>query len=147
MHVSPEPALLLCNAEVLHLLTAVSARSSGTRGRQAKSNAATILYETLKYLEETPAASVPDDAAVRQLLLQLKQFKLTKSEKLEIVNHLPTSLVELQLVVEESEERFTEDQMNELLNIVTAFVESFMSSEEVEDMETSVVTQASESAV
>ena len=122
MQVLPDEVILLSDNETLNLIKEVSRK--GRMGKRSQSNWATILYETQKYLEERPAALIPGPDAIRPLLIQLKQFNLTKSEKLELVNHLPTSLIELQLLVEESEERFSEDQMNEMLNIVTTFVES-----------------------
>ncbi|XP_035222413.1 DNA-directed RNA polymerase III subunit RPC9-like [Stegodyphus dumicola] len=42
-----------------------------------------------------------------------------RGEKLQLLNLRPSSLVEIQLLIEESEERFTEDQMNEILAVVT----------------------------
>lgn len=122
MQVVSDSILLLSNAEVLHLLREVS--SKGKKCKKAQSNTATILYESIKYLEDTPAAMIPHADMIRDITLKLRPFNLTKSEKLEIINHLPTSLVELQLLVEESEERFTEEQMNEMLNIITDFAES-----------------------
>jgi DNA-directed RNA polymerase subunit F len=122
MQVASQSIVLLSNAEVLDLLKEVSTK--GKRGKRSQSNTATISYETMKYLEETPASLMPHMDLIRELTSKLKPFNLTKSEKLEIINHLPTSLVELQLVIEESEERLTEDQMNQLLNIITCFVES-----------------------
>lgn len=136
MQVASQSVVLLSNSEVLDLLKEVSAK--GRKGKKSQSNTATILYETMRYLEDTPASLTPQMDLIRGLTLKLKPFNLTKSEKLELINHLPTSLVELQLVIEESEERLTEDQMNELLNILTSFVESVTPSGETdESMETS----------
>lgn len=144
MQVASDSVLLLSNAEVLDLLKEVGSR--GKKSKKSQSNTATILYETMKYLEETPAASIPHVDMIRDLCLKLKSFQLTKSEKLEIINHLPTSLVELQLVIEESEERFTEDQMNEMLNIITGFVESIAPAGDTdESMDTSPAPDAGDS--
>ena len=137
MQVASQSVLLLSNAEVLDLLKKVSSKSS-KQSKKAQSNTATILYESMKYLEDTPAAAIPQVHMIRDIALKLKPFNLTKSEKLEIINHLPTSLVELQLVVEESEERFTEEQMNEMLNIITDFAESIAPTDDAnESMDTS----------
>ncbi|GFR26051.1 transposon Ty3-I Gag-Pol polyprotein [Trichonephila clavata] len=44
--------------------------------------------------------------------------QINEAEKLQLLNMRPTSLVEIQLLIEESEERFNEDQMNEILGVV-----------------------------
>lgn len=132
MQVASKSVVLLSNVEVFDLLREVN--KSSRKGKKSKqSNTATILYETMDYLKDTPSAIVPNSLFLRSILISLKPFNLTKSEKVEIVNHLPTSLVELQLMIEESEERFTEEQMNAMLNIITSFSESFNTSAEAHE--------------
>lgn len=48
----------------------------------------------------------------------VKPFNLTKNECLMIVNDPPTSALHIQLQVEDSEERLSEDQVNAVLEIV-----------------------------
>ncbi len=47
----------------------------------------------------------------------VKPFNLTKSECLMMVNDPPSSALHIQLQIEDSEERLTEDQVNEVIRI------------------------------
>lgn len=51
-------------------------------------------------------------------MLAIKPFNLTKNECLLIVNDPPSSPLHIQLQVEDSEERLTEDQVKAVLEIV-----------------------------
>lgn len=58
---------------------------------------ATITYQTIKYLEDTPCKKQTPDA-ISQFLRAIEPFKLTKAEKLALLNICPTTPVEIQLV-------------------------------------------------
>lgn len=123
MPVTQDKVLLMSNYEVLQLLRQANADFKKNRPKDwkgKKSNLATILYESLKYLEDGPCNIIEKDETVTSMLNELKQFELTKSEKLELINHLPSSLVELQLLIEENEERLTEEQMSTILEVISS---------------------------
>lgn len=86
-------------------------------------NLATITFELEKYLDESPAAKYDDRSFVRMLEL-LQDYDLEKIEKLMIVNAVPRSIVELHVLIEECDARFTQERLEAILqgigNIVPA---------------------------
>lgn len=60
----------------------------------------------------------------------IKRFKLSKSETLMMVNDPPTTALHIQLLVDDSEERLTEDEVAQLLEITKVWL---LPKEEPED--------------
>ena len=76
------------------------------------------MWFCLRYLKDT-ACSSQSPEAVKNLMEALEPFKLTKAEKLQLLNLRPCSLVELQLIVEELDERLkTEEDIEHLLLVI-----------------------------
>ncbi|XP_064624556.1 DNA-directed RNA polymerase III subunit RPC9-like [Lineus longissimus] len=137
MEVINENAALLSNYEVLHLLTDLQAGENGQKKpNKYLQNLATISYETTKYLEKTPCKDQSPEI-IEKFMNSLLRYNLTKAEKLQLLNHRPTAAVEIQLLIEESEERLTEEQIEELLQLVAECLipESTENDEEDEDEE------------
>lgn len=115
MEVLNEKSALLSNCEVLLLLNEIQENKSKLKDNK---QLATIAYESIKYLEDSHSSGVTAEQ-IRHFLLQIKDnFRLTKAEKLQILNQRPNTLVELQLLIEENEERFSEEAMEQLLTVV-----------------------------
>lgn len=118
MEVIDENAGMISNFEVLEVLKDIKDGVSGhKKPGKNQTNLATILYSTLKYLEKTPCNDQTREN-IAEFTTAVEPFKLTQAEKLQLINQRPTTAVEIQLIVEESEERLTEDQIEELLDVI-----------------------------
>lgn len=134
MEVVNECAALLSNQEVLALLEDIQAGKNGRKTPTSQQqNLATVCYETKRYLEKFPCKNQDSDI-ITKFIIKLNPFKLTKAEKLQLLNHRPTTAVEIQLLIEESEERLTEEQTEELLDIIASTLPDTEGSEETEPM-------------
>ncbi|KAL1497409.1 hypothetical protein ABEB36_008386 [Hypothenemus hampei] len=108
-------AATLSNFEVLKHLQKIKDSK-----RKHKGQLATITYETLRYLEETPCKDQTPQK-IANCLKALQPFNLSKTEKLMLINTPPTTPLEIQLLVEESEEKLTEEQVQQILDILAEY--------------------------
>ncbi|MCL4129494.1 UNVERIFIED_CONTAM: hypothetical protein GTU68_052823 [Idotea baltica] len=119
--VNPKSAIL-SNYEVYSLLQGISKHDKKKNKPGGQVHLANIAYDTVKYLEGTPCNS-QNPEMIQSFLTSLPKrgFKLTKAEKLQLINLRPTTPVEMQLIVEDSEERLSEEQIEELSLMVQEF--------------------------
>ncbi|XP_055911690.1 DNA-directed RNA polymerase III subunit RPC9 [Eupeodes corollae] len=104
---------VLSNMEVLEALKNIK----DTKKKYGLRNLATIAYETLQYLEDSPCKTQTRES-ILEFLKEVKPYKLTSNECLMMINDPPQTALHIQLLVEDSEERLSEDQVNALLEIV-----------------------------
>jgi len=115
----------LSNFEVLSFLK--EEKNDLTKNQKKKKNKdklLTLIVETINYLEPTPAGKQEEGTLQEcieelQRLCQEENFLLTKDEFLQLVNLRPKTAVEIQLLIENSEERLTEAQVDRLLDTIS----------------------------
>ena len=115
MEIVSENCAYLSNFEVFQLL------DKEKLVEHKHTNTATVAYQTLKYLEKTPCKTQNNDQ-VKNFLKAVQHYNFTKAEKLQLVNLKPTSIIEMQLVVEELDERLkTEEELDKLIELINRY--------------------------
>ncbi|KAG7208921.1 hypothetical protein KM043_015100 [Ampulex compressa] len=115
MEVLKECSAYLSNYEVLSILQNIK---SNKKQKMTQNQLATITYQTIRYLEDTPCKRQTPET-IRDFLKALESFKLTKCEKLTLLNVCPKTALEIQLIVEDSEDRLNDEQVESLLQVIT----------------------------
>lgn len=118
MEVLKECSAYLSNYEVLDILQNIKANK---KQKMKQNQLATITYQTVRYLEETPCKSQSPEK-IKNFLKAVESFKLTKCEKLTLLNLCPKTPLEIQLIVEDSEDRLTEEEVISLLQVITNYL-------------------------
>ncbi|KAL3995517.1 RNA polymerase Rpb4 family protein [Acanthocheilonema viteae] len=108
---------VITNAEVLRLLQNRRKQQNELPKDQRSKILGTVIYETSKYLQGTPAVT-QKNADIEKFIRAAAPFKLTAVEILQLINLRPITAVEIQLIVEECEERLNEEQVESLLAII-----------------------------
>ncbi|CAG9535986.1 unnamed protein product [Cercopithifilaria johnstoni] len=108
---------VITNAEVLRLLQGRRKQQNELSKDQRSKILGTVIYETSKYLQETPAVT-QSNVEIEKFIRAVASFKLTAVEILQLINLRPVTAVEVQLIVEECEERLNEEQVDSLLAII-----------------------------
>ena len=83
----------LSNYEVLNILQSMKSNKK----QKSEQQLATITYQTVKYLENTPSSKHSPEK-IHNFLKAVEPYKLTKCEKLTLLNLCPKTAVEIQLV-------------------------------------------------
>lgn len=114
---------LLSNFEVLEHLKEIQQQNNWKPNDQKKYKRSfnpdleTVTKEVVSYLEKTTTAQQSVEL-ITSCMNKLAKFQLEKIEKLQIINSAPHSLVNLYAIVEECDQRFTEEESQEILDIV-----------------------------
>jgi len=121
-----ETAAHLSNYEVLNILKEIKSNKDKPRNQLAS-----ITYQTVRYLEEMPCKDQTPEK-IRDFLKAVEPFNLTKSEKLILLNLCPKTALEIQLIVEDGEDRLSEEEVESLLQVISDHFEEESKEEEAE---------------
>ncbi|KAI0385646.1 RNA polymerase Rpb4-domain-containing protein [Hypomontagnella monticulosa] len=119
----------LSNVEVYTFLSN-QAKQYHDQKRKGPANLETLRKEVLQYFESPPGPlsqkPLPyDSKAIPELIERLRQYHITKGEFIMLLNVRPSNVPILNTVIEDMEDRFSEDQQQEILNIVTELLGQF----------------------
>ncbi|CAG8458739.1 13590_t:CDS:10 [Ambispora leptoticha] len=123
MEICSHHSALLSNYEVLQLLEEMREKQReqdrlDPKNTKHAENFQTIQFEVIEYLKSDQSPVDSQNATQIQSLLEgLKDYPLTKIEKLQIINMRPTSIIELHLI-EEPEDRDLMGKFPEICELV-----------------------------
>ncbi|KAI0545232.1 HRDC-like protein [Xylaria curta] len=128
---------VLTNVEVYKFLSD-QAKQYQSQKRRGPGNLEMLRGEVLKYFETFPGPlsqkPLPYDvASIPVLLEKLRPYNITKGECIMVVNLRPTTSAALNAVLEDMEGRFSEQQQEEIINIVVEVLGEFPLSGEGEE--------------
>ena len=113
MQVVNESAKLLTNFEVHSFLNELKAN----RKTNIKS-LSTVTHTALKYIDTVTCAPQQTPSQIAKFKKAVEVYNLTKAEILQLINLVPRTEVEVQVIIEECDERLTEHQVEQLLTII-----------------------------
>ncbi|KAI1780956.1 RNA polymerase II [Hypoxylon cercidicola] len=103
--------------------------------RKGPANLETLRKEVLQYFEAPPGplSQKPqpfDAAAIPTLFQRLRPYQISKGEFIMLFNVRPTSIAVLNTVIEDMEDRFSEEKQQEILDIIAEILGQFPQEEE-----------------
>ncbi|ORY55087.1 RNA polymerase III subunit C17 [Pseudomassariella vexata] len=98
----------------------------------------TLREELIKYFESHPGplSQRPityKDSSIPKLLERLRKYEITKGEMIMIFNLRPTTIITLNTVIEDMEDRFTEEQQQDIVEGIVEVLGEFPPTEEAEE--------------
>jgi len=123
MEVSNCSRSLLSNLEVHQFLKQIqSGKEANHSIGKNQTHLATIIYESVQYLDSTVCRTQKPEqvsAFLPEIAAHPKIAQLTKAERLMLVNHTPTEAVEIQVIVQDSDTRLSdESDVTDLLSLI-----------------------------
>jgi len=119
----------LTNYEVLEALTSQLNKDNEAMlagQKLSKSiNQIVVENEVRKYLNNTPS-STQTTKSIKECLEKLEPYQLTKSEVQQIINLRPSTHVEISFIVECCDERLSEQNAANIINIIDSTLPEFI---------------------
>ncbi|RKP00843.1 hypothetical protein CXG81DRAFT_8326, partial [Caulochytrium protostelioides] len=122
---------LLCNYEVFQLVRPDSPAHGATGGDAAAVPSATrrepaadfedlrsVQYHLYHYFMAGQPCAVQTAEQVAAFMRESAAWAITKAERLQLLNARPKNMVELHTMIEECEERFTDEQRETMLRVI-----------------------------
>ncbi|KJZ80188.1 hypothetical protein HIM_00038 [Hirsutella minnesotensis 3608] len=134
MRIVEAQSAVLTNYEVLQHLEDQRRRYKQGK-RRGPPNLETVVRELLGYLDTAPGPlsqkpTTYSPRCITQLLERLRPFELSKGEVVMILNLRPADVVALNTIIEEMVERFSDEQQQEMVDIIAQVLGSFGPAEE-----------------
>ncbi|EDW65807.1 DNA-directed RNA polymerase III subunit RPC9 [Drosophila novamexicana] len=100
------------NLEVMHLLQQIK----GTKKKFGMRNLATVTYEALQFLEESPCKTQTRES-INSYLCDLAAYRLMPHEMLQMVNDPPTSALHTQLLIDDNKIPLTDEENEAIIEL------------------------------
>ncbi|KAM8720595.1 hypothetical protein ACLKA7_006607 [Drosophila subpalustris] len=102
----------ITNMEVMQILLQIKS----TKKKFGMRNLATVTYEALQYLEESPC-KMQTRENISNYLRDLSTYKLKPHEILQMVNDPPTSALHTQLLIDDNKAPLTDEQNEAIIQL------------------------------
>ncbi|KAH8387657.1 hypothetical protein KR093_008539, partial [Drosophila rubida] len=100
------------NLEVMQILMKIKS----TKKKFGMRNLATVTYEALQYLEESPCKTQTRES-IKNYLHDLAAYKLKPHEVLQMVNDPPTSALHTQLLIDDNKAPLTDEENEAIIQL------------------------------
>ncbi|KAA3674142.1 uncharacterized protein DEA37_0001786 [Paragonimus westermani] len=112
MEICCKSVKLLTNLEVLQLINSKLESKKKIRSQQ------TLLYTCSKYLKSKSPCGTQTADSISAFSKAVKSFKLSKMELAMLINHCPSTQVELSVLLPDVDSRFSTTEAEHLLELV-----------------------------
>ncbi|EDW00311.1 DNA-directed RNA polymerase III subunit RPC9 [Drosophila grimshawi] len=102
----------ITNLEVMNILQTIKS----TKKKFGMRNLATVTYEALQYLEESPCKTQTCDS-IKSYLRDLGAYGLMPHEMLQMVNDPPTSALHTQLLIDDNKVPLTDEENEAIIEL------------------------------
>ncbi|EDW06751.1 DNA-directed RNA polymerase III subunit RPC9 [Drosophila mojavensis] len=102
----------ITNFEVMQILQHIK----GTKKKWGMHNLATVTYEALQYLEESPCKTQTRES-IKGYLCDLATYRLMPHEQLQMVNDPPTSALHTQLLIDDNKVPLTDEENEAIIQL------------------------------